>query len=149
MTYDFSLEKYRPLKINPLELFVLYTHTEAAFWNQLVRTEKLNSYGLICWVWMPPPAAKPNSPAHENRLSDFTTPVIEETKGKIKAGDWDLGAHRAGPGRPAAATSYPPAAAETAKPLQCQQSSERASLASGRSETSGPHWRCGGERRGA
>jgi len=98
MTYDFSLEKYRPLKTNPLELFVLYTHTEAAFWNQLVRTEKLNSYGLICWVWMPPPAAKPNSPH--------------------------------GPGRPTAATSYLPAAAETAKPLQCQQSSERASLAS-------------------
>ena len=74
----------------------------------------LNSYGLICCAWIPPPAAKPNSPAHENRLSDFTTPVIVETKGKIKAGDWDLGAHRAGPGRPAAATSYPPAAAETA-----------------------------------
>jgi hypothetical protein len=146
MTYDFSLEKYRPLKTNPLELFVLYTHTEAAFWNQLVRTENLNSYGLICWVWMPPPAAKPNSPAHEKQTFRLHY-TCDRNQGRNKSGG--LEAHRTGPGRPAAATSYLPAAAETAKPLQCQQSSERASLASGRSETSGPHWRCGGERRGA
>ena len=51
----------------------------------------LNSYGLICCAWIPPPAAKPNSPAHEKQTFRLHY-TCDRNQGRNKSGG--LEAHR-------------------------------------------------------